>query len=144
MGRAPSDVLAVLFLAREAGCSCGRRLRAGNLPPRRGAALREDRGAARTCGDIMARLLASPLYRAASARGDRQQVMVGYSDSNKDGGYFASTWQTYRAQEALAGARRDAGVELTSSTGAAARSGVAAGRWAGRSWLALPRRAGPS
>jgi phosphoenolpyruvate carboxylase len=65
------------------------------------------------CGRILARMLASPTYRAAvRARGNRQQVMVGYSDSNKDGGYLAATWATYRAQQDLAEAAAAAGVEL--------------------------------
>ena len=56
-----------------------------------------------TAATSWARMLASPPYRAAvRARGDRQQVMVGYSDSNKDGGYLAATWATYRAQQYLA------------------------------------------
>src|SRR3954464_7170459 len=44
-----------------------------------------------------------PVYRAAlRAVGDEQEVMIGYSDSNKDAGYVASGWATYRAQVALA------------------------------------------
>ena len=48
-------------------------------------------------------LLELPVYRAAlRAVGDEQEVMIGYSDSNKDAGYVASGWATYRAQVALA------------------------------------------
>ena len=36
-----------------------------------------------------------------ASRGGRQEVMIGYSDSNKDGGYLAAQWQLYRAQKAL-------------------------------------------
>jgi phosphoenolpyruvate carboxylase len=47
-------------------------------------------------------------------RHDRNvEVMVGYSDSGKDGGYFAAQWAIYRAQEALADTAREHGVELT-------------------------------
>ena len=47
----------------------------------------------------MRTLLAEPVYRAAlAAWGDEQEVMVGYSDSNKDVGYVASSWAVYRAQ----------------------------------------------
>jgi phosphoenolpyruvate carboxylase len=47
-------------------------------------------------------LFANTAYRAQlEARGMRQLVMLGYSDSNKDGGYFASQWGTHRAQVAL-------------------------------------------
>ena len=51
----------------------------------------------------MRALLELPVYRAAlRAVGDEQEVMIGYSDSNKDAGYVASGWATYRAQIALA------------------------------------------
>ncbi|MCV7193654.1 phosphoenolpyruvate carboxylase [Mycolicibacterium brumae] len=49
--------------------------------------------------DIMDAALALPLYRGiVAARGDRQEVMLGYSDSNKDGGYLAANWALYRAE----------------------------------------------
>ena len=48
--------------------------------------------------------------------------MIGYSDSNKDGGYVAANWALYRAQEALAQRGREHGVRSRSSTGAAAPS----------------------
>ena len=45
----------------------------------------------------MERLLGEPVYRAAlRAVGDEQEVMIGYSDSNKDVGYVASGWAAYR------------------------------------------------
>src|SRR5206468_10398410 len=84
------------------------------------------------CGSILERMLASRPYRAAvRMRGDRQQVMVGYSDSNKDGGYLAATWSTYRAQQALAQAAAGAGVELIvfhGRGGAVGRGGGPMGR----------------
>jgi phosphoenolpyruvate carboxylase len=46
-------------------------------------------------------------------RGGRLEVMVGYSDSGKDGGYLAAQWAIFRAQEELAEVAREAGVELT-------------------------------
>jgi phosphoenolpyruvate carboxylase len=53
-------------------------------------------------------------YRRKSegGRGKIQQVMIGYSDSNKDGGIFASTWTLYRAQEALLDAGRRCGTDI--------------------------------
>jgi phosphoenolpyruvate carboxylase len=64
--------------------------------------------------DTVRALLADPRYGARVAeRGGRLEVMVGYSDSGKDGGYLASQWSTYRAQEALAEVAREAGIELT-------------------------------
>jgi phosphoenolpyruvate carboxylase len=51
----------------------------------------------------MDRLLREPVYRAAlRSVGDEQEVMIGYSDSNKDVGYVASGWAAYRAQMQLA------------------------------------------
>src|SRR5204863_4999944 len=47
------------------------------------------------------------------ARDGQGEVMVGYSDSGKDGGYLAAQWAIHRAQEGLAEAARAHGVELT-------------------------------
>jgi len=59
-------------------------------------------------------LLADPRYRAhLASRGDRQEVMLGYSDSNKAGGFLAANWQLYQAQAALVATARRHGVELT-------------------------------
>jgi phosphoenolpyruvate carboxylase len=44
--------------------------------------------------------------------GDLQEVMLGYSDSNKDGGYVTSNWELYKAETALVGVFREAGVAL--------------------------------
>jgi phosphoenolpyruvate carboxylase len=54
------------------------------------------------CGDTMDKLFAHPEYRRLlAARGNVQEVMLGYSDSNKDGGYLTSTWELYKAELAL-------------------------------------------
>ena len=54
-----------------------------------------------------------PLYRRyVASRGDLQEVMLGYSDSNKDGGYFAANWALYDAETAIAKAAREEGVRL--------------------------------
>ncbi|HYW50914.1 MAG TPA: phosphoenolpyruvate carboxylase, partial [Gemmatimonadaceae bacterium] len=59
-------------------------------------------------------VLALPEYRSwlRTARGDRQEVMLGYSDSNKDGGYLTSVWSIYRAQAQLVTVAHEAGVQL--------------------------------
>ena len=61
-----------------------------------------------------ATLLDDPSYRATlAARGDRQEVMLGYSDSNKESGFLAAAWVLHQAQKALVEAARARGVELT-------------------------------
>lgn len=137
MCRAPSDVLAVLLLARETGlvtvAADGTLLSRLDVVP-----LFEEIAELRRCGAITARLYAIPPYRAMlRSRGDRQQVMVGYSDSNKDGGYLAATWQTYGAQEALADSAREAGIALTIFHGRGGAVGRGGGPM-GRAVLARP------
>ncbi|MBJ8345356.1 phosphoenolpyruvate carboxylase [Antrihabitans sp. YC2-6] len=54
-----------------------------------------------------------PVYRAlVRNRGDNQEVMLGYSDSNKDGGYLAANWALYRAELDLVEAARKTGIRL--------------------------------
>jgi phosphoenolpyruvate carboxylase len=140
MCRTPSDVLAVLFLAREAGLF--------SWEPGKEASSRldvvplfEEIGELQSCGEILTRLVSIPVYRAAlAARGNRQQVMLGYSDSNKDGGYLAATWQTYCAQSALARAAEALGIELIVFHGRGGAIGRGGGP-SGRAILARPPEA---
>jgi len=99
MAQAPSDVLAVEALQSHSK----NRLRAVPLFERI-----DDLGRA---ADTLRTLLAIPEYRARI--GGRQEVMIGYSDSAKDGGRLASNWALYRAQESIVEVCRDAHVELT-------------------------------
>ncbi|CAN5588832.1 phosphoenolpyruvate carboxylase [soil metagenome] len=63
--------------------------------------------------DVLAALLAHPLYRQlVDHRDGWQEVMIGYSDSNKDGGYLTSQWALYCAQRALVDTAREADVRL--------------------------------
>jgi len=79
-------------------------------------------------------LLADERFAArVEERGNRLEVMVGYSDSGKDGGYLAAQWAIYRAQEALAGVARDANIELTIFHG----RGGSAGRGGGPTHAAI-------
>ena len=71
------------------------------------------RGAAALVGDLLE-------HRPSAG----QEVMVGYSDSGKDGGYLAATWEVYRAQEELVALGKARSVELTLFQG----RGGAAGR----------------
>jgi phosphoenolpyruvate carboxylase len=141
MSRGPSDLLAVLFLAREAGLFnwAGRGASATcrlDVVP-----LFEEIEELRACGTILERLFTSRAYRAAlRARGNQQQVMVGYSDSDKDGGYLASTWQIYCAQQELARVTDAAGVRLTVFHGRGGAVGRGGGPM-GRAILARPANA---
>jgi phosphoenolpyruvate carboxylase len=117
----PDDVLAVLLLARWADM-VDKRVGAVPLDV---APLFESVAALATCGTTLRALLAEPLYRQhIAARGDRQAVMIGYADSNKDSGFAASRWALHQAQTLLADAVRDSGIELTISHG----RGTAGGR----------------
>jgi phosphoenolpyruvate carboxylase len=65
------------------------------------------------CGGLMRQLFARPVYqRHLAAWGSQQQIMLGYSDSNKDGGFVTANWMLYQAQRDLAAACADAGVKL--------------------------------
>ena len=63
--------------------------------------------------DILEAALALPIYRAVvDARDHSQEVMLGYSDSNKDGGYLAANWALYRAELNLVDSARKTGIRL--------------------------------
>ena len=67
-----------------------------------------------SAGDILDELLSAPAYRShLEGRGGRQEVMLGYSDSNKESGFLAANWLLHRAQASLVEAARRHGVELT-------------------------------
>jgi phosphoenolpyruvate carboxylase len=84
--------------------------------------------------DILRQLWGLPLYRAYLAqRGNVQEVMLGYSDSNKDGGYFAANWALYDAETQLVEAGREHGVRLRLFHG----RGGTVGRGGGPSYEAI-------
>lgn len=105
-----SDMLEALLLMKEAGlCAPG-----GDHAKLRIVPLFEFGEALRAAPDTMDRVLAEPVYRAAlAARHDTQEIMIGYSDSNKDIGYLASSWALYGAQGELAARLRQAGIRFT-------------------------------
>ncbi|BBZ39090.1 phosphoenolpyruvate carboxylase [Mycobacterium conspicuum] len=83
---------------------------------------------------ILHAMLELPLYRAlVTARGDSQEVMLGYSDSNKDGGYLAASWAVYQAELALAEVARKTGIRLRLFHG----RGGTVGRGGGPSYQAI-------
>jgi phosphoenolpyruvate carboxylase len=102
-----SDLLEVGVLLREAGLLTPGALGVDIIP------LFESIGDLERCGAIMQSAFALPLYRDwLRARGDEQEVMLGYSDSNKDGGYLSSSWSLYKATNDLMRVCRDNGVRL--------------------------------
>ena len=136
-----SDVLAMLLLAKEAGL----------------ADLREDKNGGEggwsrvdvvplfeTIEDlenaplVLDTLLLNPVYRRnVTLRGGAQEIMVGYSDSNKDGGYLSANWKLYVAQVRLAEVAAKHGVKLRLFHGRGGAIGRGGGP-AGKAILAQP------
>ncbi|WP_330253979.1 phosphoenolpyruvate carboxylase [Nocardia sp. NBC_00565] len=82
----------------------------------------------------LAAVLDVPVYRElVAAKGMRQEVMLGYSDSNKDGGYLAANWALYRAELDLVEVARKSGIRLRLFHG----RGGTVGRGGGRSYDAI-------
>src|SRR5690606_14854459 len=107
MARSAADALAVLALARLAGCVDG------DAVPLDVAPLFETVADLQAAPSVMRELFADPVYRGhLRARGGRQTVMLGYSDSAKDGGLLASRWALQRTQVELAALAREAGVRI--------------------------------
>src|SRR5689334_20496650 len=155
-----SDLLEVAVLLKEAGLLTPNRL-AVNIVP-----LFETIADLERCGDVMASAFRLPSYqRWLASRGGWQEVMLGYSDSNKDGGFVTANWALYEAEVKLVDTFRSfdvklrlfhgrGGTELRGDTGAALRQrerrdpGHRAGRdhrqqvFGSRAWTAQPRNAG--
>jgi phosphoenolpyruvate carboxylase len=93
-----SDLLEVGVLLKEAGLLRPREHALDvNIVP-----LFETIADLRSCGNVMDTLFAVPEYRSLlESRGRAQEVMLGYSDSNKDGGFLTSGWELYKAEIAL-------------------------------------------
>ncbi|WP_327145144.1 phosphoenolpyruvate carboxylase [Nocardia sp. NBC_01327] len=84
--------------------------------------------------EILSAALEVPAYqRLVAARGMQQEVMLGYSDSNKDGGYLAANWALYRAELDLVDTARKTGIRLRLFHG----RGGTVGRGGGRSYDAI-------
>ena len=107
MSRSAADALAVLALARSAGC-----IEDGTVPLDI-APLFETVADLDAAPAVMRALFDDPVYRAhLDARGGRQTVMLGYSDSAKDGGIVASRWALQRTQVALTALAQASGVRI--------------------------------
>ena len=118
----PQDVLAGLHLAEEAGLEL-------SLVP-----LFETIDSLQSAAETVEALLDEPRFgRLVKRRGSRLEVMVGYSDSGKDGGYLTAQWEVFQAQRALATLAERRGIELTIFHG----RGGSAGRGGGPTHAAI-------
>lgn len=121
MAARPSDVLAVCALQQGAGLE----------PPLRVVPLFETVDDLQHAATIVEALLLLPWYRERV--GGAMEVMIGYSDSAKDGGRLAAAWELYAAQERLVAVAREHGVRLTLFHG----RGGSVGRGGGPTHLAI-------
>ncbi len=105
----PEDVLAVLLLARWADITDKR----SGEAPLDVAPLLESINSLERAGDILRALQLEPAYRRhLASRGNRQMVVIGYSDTNKEGGIAASRWALQVAQTQVLEAAREAGSQV--------------------------------
>ena len=108
------DVLNVLWLARLGGVRVeGRGSEPGDDPGLMPVPLFESIEDLRNAPAICRELWQSPSYRKLiESWSNTQEVMLGYSDSNKDGGMLTSTWEIFRAHRALHEVARECGIQL--------------------------------
>ena len=121
-----SDILEPLVLAKQAGVS------EIDATP-----LFETVDDLEAAPDILRELFSLPAYRAHIEQRGVQEVMIGYSDSNKDAGFLAANWALYEAQEKIAEVCREAGIPLRLFHGRGTSIGRGGGP-AGRAILAQP------
>jgi phosphoenolpyruvate carboxylase len=137
MAKTPGDLFRVLLLARECGLVDLSKHEASSsidVVP-----LFETLDDLENAPRVMRELLADPVYqRQLRARGNRQEVMIGYSDSGKDAGILASSWGLYRGQELLVPIFREAGIKLTLFHGRGGSVGRGGGSPVYRAISALP------
>ncbi len=125
---AVSDLLEVALMLQQSGLLQGNDLQLNIIP------LFETIEDLRGCGVIMDELFALPYYRELlRGRGNTQEVMLGYSDSNKDGGYLTANWELYKAELELVRVFEKHGIELRLFHG----RGGTVGRGGGPSFQAI-------
>ena len=124
-----SDLLELALLLKEVGLVSAEGRSALNLVP-----LFETIDDLRACVGVMDRLLSLHVYRRlVDSLGGEQEVMLGYSDSNKDGGFVTSGWELYKAEIGLVEVFRRHGVRIRLFHG----RGGSVGRGGGPSYDAI-------
>ncbi|WP_109489356.1 phosphoenolpyruvate carboxylase [Occallatibacter savannae] len=104
------DVLAVVRLARLGGVTVeGSKRDPGLMPVPLFESIEDLRQAPEVCRELWTR---ADYKKLLASWGNWQEVMLGYSDSNKDGGMLTSTWEIFRAHRGLHEVARDCGVKL--------------------------------
>ncbi len=125
-----SDVLGLYLLAKFSGLFADETAR--EICRIRVVPLFETIDDLRAAPRIMTELLATPTVKASvAAHGGRQEVMLGYSDSNKDGGFFCASFELFEAQRRLIRIGREAGIEVSffhGRGGSVSRGGAPTGR----------------
>jgi phosphoenolpyruvate carboxylase len=130
MTRSAADILGVYVLAKEGGLFADTAaVERCTLPI---VPLLETIPDLRRAAPILKELLAVPLVqRSLYVQGKIQEVMIGYSDSNKDGGYLTANWELAKAQSTLTRLGRELGVTIAffhGRGGSVSRGGAPAGR----------------
>ena len=128
---AVSDLLEVALMVKQTGL-----LEIGQTPALHLniIPLFETIGDLQGCGPIMDQLFSIPFYRELlKSRGNTQEVMLGYSDSNKDGGYLTANWELYKAEVELVKVFEKHGIEMRLFHG----RGGTVGRGGGPSYQAI-------
>ena len=137
MCHSADDMLRVALLARERGLidlSLDEPMSRVDVVP-----LFETRDDLAGSAKVMRDLFKDEVYlKQLRARGMRQEIMLGYSDSAKDVGVVAAAWELYLAQEELAEVAKEAGVELTLFHGRGGTVGRGGGSPVYRALTALP------
>jgi len=137
MTRRSDDLLRVLLLAREVGlCDLAAEPPVSRLDV---APLFETQADLANAPKVLSELVTDPVYaRQLRARGMHQEIMLGYSDSAKDVGVVAASWELYRSQELLSAVALEHGISLCLFHGRGGSVGRGGGSPVYRALTALP------